>query len=57
MLAILQLVGHEKDQLGQETEVKDQSKAKEVHLHLSLLKDGQGSMAYIAKLSQQPYMS
>jgi len=42
-------LGHEKDQLGQETEVEDQSN--EAHLHLSLLKDGQGSMAYVAKLA------
>jgi hypothetical protein len=44
----LQLVDHEEDQLEQETEAKDQ--CREIRLHLSLLKEGQGSVVYVVKL-------
>ena len=44
----LKLVGHEEDQLEQETEAKDQ--CREIRLHLSLLKEDQGSVVYVVKL-------
>jgi hypothetical protein len=44
----LKLVGHEEDQLEQETKAKDQ--CREIRLHLSLLKEGQGNVVYVVKL-------